>query len=251
MGTSKAKSWITGTAVLAVALLVGAWFLLIAPVRESTAETTAEAVSQDDRNALERKRIATLAAQFADIETYRTQLAELRQQIPATTRQAEFQSQIAAIAATYSVTIASLAVSPSAEVLVSGPAAAPAADETADDAEAAEPASANLFSGFYQTPISIEVVGTYQNVLNFVSELQTVNPRTFLVTGLAATGRKEAEGSGGLPATAAGDLGLVITGQMYVMTDPNAVPELVDPGMIAPLPVPAPEKNPLVPTVGS
>ena len=250
MGTSKAKSWITGTAVLAIVLLVGAWFLLISPIRETTAETTADAVSQDDRNALEKKRIATLAAQFADLETYRTQLADLRQQIPATPRQGEFQSQIAAIAATHSVTIVSLSVTPSTEVVLPGAAAEPATGESADGEEAVAPAPANLFTGFYQMPLSIEVVGAYQNVLSFVSELQTVNPRTFLVTGLAATGLKEAEASGGLPATTVGDLNMVVTGQMYVLTDPAAVPEVVEPGSV-PLPVPAPEKNPLVPAAGS
>ena len=248
MGTSKVQSWITGTAVLAVALLVGAWFLFIAPVREATAETTAEAVSQDDRNAIEEKRIATLKAQFADIETYRTQLAELRQEIPATPRQGEFQSQIAAIAATYSVTIVSLTVTPSTEVVVAAPAAATPTDDSTDDEAAAAPAAANLFTGFYQMPITIEVVGTYQNVLSFMGDLQAVNPRTFLVTGLSATGLKDGEASGGLPATAVGDLNLVISGQMYVLTDPSATVELADPAI--PLPVPAPEKNPLVPVTG-
>ncbi len=253
MGNPKAKSWITGTAVIAIALLVGAWFLLIAPVREATAETTAEAVSQDDRNAREKKQIEALAAQFADIETYRAQLADLRQQIPTSPRQGEFQSQIAAIAVTHSVTIASLTITPSTEVVVAGPATASAqdAEESAGDEAAPAPAPANLFAGFYQMPITIEVVGTYQNVLSFMGELQTINPRAFLITGLAGTGQKQADGSGGLPPTAPGDLNLVISGQMYVLADPNAVPDAIDPGSISPLPVPPHEKNPLFPAAGS
>ncbi|MEP7763988.1 hypothetical protein [Sanguibacter sp. 25GB23B1] len=249
MGSTKASTWIAGTAVLAILILVAAWFLLISPVRATALETSETAESQDERNALEQVRIDGLAKQFAELDSYKATLASLRQQIPVTPNHGEFQSELATIAAAHSVTIASLTVNASSEIVVAGaePAAAPAGTEAAEGEDAAAPAApSNLFTGFYQIPADIEVVGTYQNVLAFVSDLQTVNTRLFLVTGLSGTGLKEGEGSGGLPPTAAGDLNLVINGQMYVVLDPNAAPSTDDPAAETPLPVPAPEKNPLI-----
>lgn len=252
MGSTKAGSWIAGTVVIALLILVGAWFLLISPVRASAQETSETARSQDDRNALEKTRIKALAKQFDELDTYKASLATLRQQIPVTPNHGDFQTELATIATAHSVTIASLTVNASSEVVVAG--AAPAATPEATDGDAAEgeeaaapAAPANLFTGFYQIPADIEVVGSYQNVMAFVSDLQTVNTRLFLVTGLAGTALKEGDGSGGLPPTATGDLNLVINGQMYVVRDPNPAPPLDDPSVVVPLPVPAPDKNPLVP----
>lgn len=248
MRTSKAQTWITGTVALAVCILLAAWFLLISPVFAAASETEASAEAQDAQNAIEKQRIAKLSEDFANIETYRTELASLRQAIPTSPEHSRFQEQVAAMASAHGVTVASLTVTPSSEVLVDtsvAPAPAGAAAEGSDAAP--EPRAANV-GGFYQVPVAIELVGPYSNAMAFMAELQTINPRLFLVTALTGTALEEADPSGGLPATAAGDMNLVITGQMYVLVDPDAVPEALLGVEPSPMPVPAPGKNPMVPT---
>lgn len=254
MQASKARAWIVGTVIVAIMILVAAWFLLISPVLASAGETSDLATAQDEQNALERTRITALKADFDKLDIHKQELASLRQGIPAQLDHSQFQRDIATIALAHNVTVMSLTTSSSVEVTFDLPAPdAPAAaesDETATEgADAATPAAepAPLVSGMYEVPITIELIGTYENVLSFVTELQTVNPRLILVTSIDGTALKAADASGGAPATADGDLSVVLTGQMYVLLDEGAVAAGEEPAPPAELPVPAPGTNPMLP----
>lgn len=254
MQASKARAWIAGTVFVAVVMLVAAWFLLVSPVLASASETSDLATAQDDQNALEQVRITGLKADFDKLDAHKAELAVLRQGIPAQLDHSQFQRDIATIAVAHNVTVVSLTTSSSLKVEVKLPTAeAPAASETSEtttdgaatETPAAEPAP--LVSDMYEVPISIELIGTYENVLNFVTELQTVNPRLVLITGLEGTALKAAEASGGAPATTDGDLSVVLTGQMYVLLDDAAVATGEEPAPPTELPVPAPGTNPMLP----
>lgn len=262
MQASKARTWIAGTVVVAIVILVAAWFLLVSPVLASASETSDMAVAQDDQNALERTRINGLKADFDKLDIHKAELAALRQGIPAQLDHSQFQRDIATIAVAHNVTVMSLMISSSAEATFEVPtpdtaadapaADAPAADAPAADDPAAEPVPTtpkSLVSGMYEVPVALEVVGGYENVLSFIAELQTVNPRLVLITGLEGTALKAAEAAGGAPASVDGDLSLVLTGQMYVLLDSGdagaADGETAPPGE---LPVPAPGTNPMLPS---
>ncbi len=112
------------------------------------------------------------------------------------------------------------------------------------------PTGPAVIAGFAQVPITVEVVGTYANVTAFLNDVQAGTQRLLLVTGLDAKKTDAAEASGGRPATADGDLDLLISGSLYVLQDQAAAatPEVTDPATPpAPLPVPPGDKNPLAP----
>ena len=112
-------------------------------------------------------------------------------------------------------------------------------------------AGANGPTGFTAIPISITALGTYDNTLAFLNDLQNSTQRLFLVTGFTSTSQDQADASSGKPATAPGDQELIITGYAYALPDGLAVPETVDPAAAPPvLPGAVPGKNPLLPVPG-
>lgn len=248
MHSAKIRNWLTGGIVLAAIILVAAWFLLIAPIRAETAEFTEQAEAQEDMNVAEAKRIAVLKAQFENIDEFKKDLAKLRTQMPQTLEHSEFQRQLAAIADEHDVVIAGISVSPSTELR--GSAATPPADtdDKADDDAAdgtSAPAPSSQFQNFHQVSVSIDVQGTYRDTMDFLADLQTINPRLFLVLGLDGTALEQTDEAGGLPARADGDLQLVVNGQMYVMADGSDI-AWTDEDLAAELPTPSRGANPLV-----
>jgi Tfp pilus assembly protein PilO len=128
--------------------------------------------------------------------------------------------------------------------------AAPATDATGTGAAAAPAANAAPV-GFAAIPFTMTVVGTYDNGLAFLSDLQNATPRLFLVTALTETSQSKTDAGGGRPATALGDIELTVTGFTYALTDPYAVPAAAAPAAAAPaLPGAVAGKNPLVPLGG-
>ncbi|MBO9556541.1 hypothetical protein [Cellulomonas sp.] len=257
MTVSKSGPWIAGAVILSLLLAVASWFFAISPVMASTGEANEQAQAQRDQNAMLRDKINKLKVQSGKLDELKAELAGLQRQVPPVDALADFQRQAATYAAQRSVTIVSVMVSPAAAV-VPQVAAAPAETESAEPAaptdgsapvDTAPAPTATALDGFYELPISLEVIGTYANVLGFLSDMQSVNERLFLVSNLAGTGTQEAQAAGGRPATAVGDLDLVISGSAFVLT-PTLAPEVapVDPAAAPPaLPVPPADKNPLVP----
>jgi hypothetical protein len=137
------------------------------------------------------------------------------------------------------------------------PAEVPAAEgESSESTDSADPAVAEVPTGpavpagLTAIPITITVVGTYDNTQAFLYDLQNATPRVFLVSGFTGTSQKETAASAGRPAMNLGDQELVISGFTYVLPD-LTTPVPVDPGVApAPLPGVVPGKNPLVPVDG-
>jgi hypothetical protein len=270
MSQAKSGPWVAGTVFGAIVILLAAWFLGISPTLASAQDTASQAQAQRDQNALLQVKIASLKKQFADLDKYKAELAGLQLQIPTGLKLADYKRQLNAIALAHSVTIVSIDVSPSLAVVPAVPAgSAPAPDPSAtpDPAATTDPATSDGTStdgtatgptgpkpipGFVQVPISLEIMATWANGVAFLQDLQAVTPRLFLVTGITGTSQAVAEAGAGRPATALGDLDLIVTGSAFVLTPsaPAVVPP-TDPAAKPPvLPVPPGgnhPKNPLVP----
>ncbi len=264
MAASKG-TWIGGTALAAAVLGAGAWFLAIQPQSAEAADLRSQAEQVDSQNAVLGVQIDALKSQSEKLPDYQAQLETLRVQIPATAQLSEYLRQLNAIAAAHAVTITGV-VPGTAEVFAPAVVAAPAptpsespdsedSGATADPTESGSPpesATPLVPDGFATIPLAITVVGSYDNTLAFLNDLQVTTPRLFLVSGLAALSQREADASGGRPATALGDQELQVTGYLYVLADTTgaSVPT-PDPTAPAPaLPAPVPGKNPLVPIAG-
>ncbi len=261
MTGTKAGPWITGTVVAALVILLAAWFLGVSPQLSAAADNKEQTQAQTEANAQLESKITQLAKQFAKLDEYKAQLAAARVQIPTDLQLAAYQRELNQIASVHEVVILSLGVTSSTEVKVTTaapPATEPAEGDAAagtDPSAAQDPAASGAATtnvdvpGFYQVPVTLEVIGTYQNVLAFVQDAQVGTSRLLMVTGVTGTSQSVAEESGGRPATAAGDLDVVLSGALFVLTEQTpAAPAPVDPAAPKPaLPVPPGDKNPMVP----
>jgi Tfp pilus assembly protein PilO len=254
MRQASAKVWIGGTVALAVLLLVAAWFLLIDPVVARAATDTAAAETQRDQNDLLELEIAKLAEQSTHLEEYKAELASLRVEMPSATDPANLSRDLDTMADGAGVTITSL--QPSVPEMFVPTAATAATSVTADaatvtdddatngtaDAAAAEETTA--VAGFYQVPVSVTVMGSYDASVAFLRSLQDESGRLFLVSSITATTQEDQGATSGRPATTKGDVELAVTGYAFVLTDPSAVPA---DDSAQDVPVPSGQTNPFQP----
>lgn len=262
MGGARKSPWVIGTALLAVLLLAGAWFLLISPSLDEAASNRAQAQTEQDRIDLLKAQLASLQADFERIDDFRDELAELRGQVPGAVEISELTRQIDSLAARAGISVLNVSatsptlvsvVDPAAQVQAEEAAAAAAdtaavdelAEPTTDAAAAAPPAPA---TEYYAVPVNLVTYGDYQNTLSFIDALQTENPRLVLVTDLHATRVAAAGSTGGRPAVQDGALETRLSA--YVIVVPTAGPEADETeveGDAPPLPVPAGQPNPFIP----
>lgn len=228
MGATKRASWLIGTVLVALVLLAGAWFLLIGPNVTAIGETKDEIESTLAQNTVQETRLATLKEQFAELPTYKAQLAALQTQIPVEDGEPNLLREIHAQATAAGVTVLSFTVTeePSlffaAEPLVDPNATAAPAEEEATDEEGttgtqtteAAPVGVN---GFVRIPVDVVVLGSYANTVTMIDGLQQKMSRLFLVTSLKIEGKGEEEAANGRPATVEGDAEVTISGFVYVL----------------------------------
>lgn len=258
MGGAKKSTWIGGTVFLALVIVAAAYLLAISPMLTKASESRAETESTRQQNEILQMRVTQLAADFAKLDVYKEELSTLRVQIPTTAELSSLLRQLDVVAMSHEVTLTAISPGvPQAVAEPAAPAATPAPTESAtsdtegsaEASEAAPSVASVLPAGFVALPVSITAVGTYDNVLAFIGDLQNVTPRLFLVSGLTGTAQKDSDEGSGRPATAVGDLEVAITGFAFTLLDPYAVPaEVVDPAPALPGAVAG--KNPLIPVGG-
>lgn len=199
------KQWTVATIVIAVLMLIAAWFLLISPVMASAAETNAAAEAQENTNSETQIEVDKLRKQFAEIETYEAQLAELQEGITTRQRYSDLQRLFAEVASDHDVIITSLTFG-SAETLEvkepegdsteedanvettaptesepePEPSASPGADGTGEVVEAEK----SEIQGLYSIELGMSITGRYNNVLAAVDALQTGTNRIVLITSV-------------------------------------------------------------------
>jgi hypothetical protein len=261
MGRSKTSTWVGGTVVVALLLLVAGWFLLVSPVLASAGETRVAAEDVEADNELARDRIETLKVQFAELDASKATLAELQKQVPTTAQLADYLRQVDAQAVAHGVAVT--AVSPGTpEVfapVTAAPAAAPVTDGTAadgtnaDDA-ATDPAAASTTPatgasaslGLIDVPVTMTAVGNYTNVLAWIQAMQEQTDRLLLVTSVTGTAQTDSGAGGGKPATTVGDVELTVTGYLYVLPGADSIPTVTPEEQAGQLPAGDPNRNPLV-----
>ena len=244
MATTKAGPWIMGAVVLSLGILALAWFVLIAPQRDEAWAPRDEAETARQQNVIQAQRLATLEQQFADLDSYKAELAALRLQIPTDDGEPELLREIHTVAESAGLSVVNIGVGTPEEFFAAEPLEMPsdepdttegegATDEGAEDtaegeaaAEGAEVApaptateAAPCVPGFVAIPVQVTVVGTVDAARAFTEAMQTQIERLYMVTGFSMEGQEEAEASNGRPATAWGDVEMVLNGYVYVLKD--------------------------------
>lgn len=259
MAGTKKGPWVAGTVVVAAAMAAGGWFGVISPTLDEATEVRDQAASQRDQNDLLQLQVAKLEADFAKLDEYKAQLATARSQIPATADLSSYLRQIDERAAADGVTITALAPGVPEIVTLATPAAGdtaatqpaagdagtpePTPTETASpdatvedpsDTATAAPTPTLDLGGLVAVPMSVTVVGSYPSAAQFLDDLQHATQRLLLVTSVTATALEESEATATRPATAPGDVELVVTGYTYVLpdADPLTAAGILDEGSL-------------------
>jgi Tfp pilus assembly protein PilO len=216
---TRTRAWTAGTAAICVLLAVGAWFLLVGPVRTETSDLQSQKVSQDAANDQARLKIQQLKAQYAELPTKQAELKEILTELPDSPALPTLVRSLTAAASSAGVSLTS--VSPG--VPVAATTSAGPARPTGAAATPATPGTAKATTGLYSIPLNVQVSGSYAEVALFLQKLQAADAtgeanrlsRAVLVSGFTLNPAAGASAAGSTPAT--GNVDATITGQVFVL----------------------------------
>lgn len=256
----KSTTWVGGTVVVALIILVATWFIGVSPTIAATSAAHEAADASDARNVQLQADLDRLKQQFAELETSKAELAAIGRQIPDEPALAEYVRTVQSLAETTGVAFLGYEAGlPELVVPVEVAQAAPAQEESAEAGSGEEategdesgeapatvetvPAGFQPIEGFVGISLSVTVLGPAANVSAFVQELQNTPERLYLVTAFDGEGQKAEEPRNGRPATAEGDIELKVTGYLYGL-EPLTPPAPSDePTPLAPLPPATPPR---------
>lgn len=195
---SSIQKWSGLTVLTVVAILVGSWFLLVAPKRGEAADLSAQAATQQQANQRLVQKLEVLKAQAAELPSEKAKLRVVRQQIPEDSALPTLIRSLTGAGQKTGVTLVSLAPGTAAPVAAAG------APVTAGTTAAT----------LYQVPLTVKVAGSYFELEQYVNELEQLK-RALLVSGFTLdapdTDASTTSGTG-----ADGDLQLSINGRVFV-----------------------------------
>jgi len=207
-----------GAILLTSIIIVGGWFIGIAP------QLAAESKTQGDRayvlvlNAKNQVLLNALRMDYRNIDSLTNQLDLLRSSVPSNANISAFISELNSMAITYNVTIKSIVVNDAKPYSLS----APAAVSDGQKIPAPPPSNARITSSNFDViPIQISFIGNYASVLDFVNGVQS-GQRLVLVSTLSSTG--SVDGTTPTPKTqppksSSVKVNASIGGYIYVLTD--------------------------------
>ena len=163
---TETRRWTVGALVVALAIVVAGWFLLISPKRAEVSELQAEVQSQEAANSQAQTQLAVLKQQNKDLPEKQAELAGLQTQIPLTPDLPTYIREIQDIGAQAGVDVTAMTPAPAVNLGTS-----------------AETAEQSLAPGALAA-INVEVIvtGGYFEITRFVNELETASRYT-LVAG--------------------------------------------------------------------
>ena len=224
--TATNRLWIIGLATITVVLLVAGWFIGIQPLLTAAAAADAERSSIETLNDAKALSIAQLAIDNENIDELEEEYSALKRSIPNTKGSAAFISGLDGLASQSGVRIEAITLGDAQAYTVPASAAvvaAPDPAETTDEAEAdaappapAEPVGAVAVTNSLITPsnfvgvaVTVNVLGSYDAVLNFVNGMQ-MGDRLFLLTAFTSSTNADTA-----------DVTATVTGMIYVLKQPQ------------------------------
>jgi Tfp pilus assembly protein PilO len=192
--TQTERLWLLGGAVLAILIVLIGYVMLISPQNSNTSSAQSQVSSAKTDNALLRVRINSLRQQNKNLAQFQAELTTAHLALPDTSGLPDFLRTLQSIGNATLATVSALAVgSPTDVTGVAGGAT------TSAKAGSSSPASGQRI---YALPISAQVTGTTDQLNQFLTQLQSVQPRAVLISGLtegagatSASGTQTASGS--------------------------------------------------------
>jgi Tfp pilus assembly protein PilO len=178
------RRWLVAGALGAVALFALGWVFLIGPERREAAGLRDQTAAQQLQVGTLQHQLAELRSQAGKLVEYRSRLAKQRQALPAEADLADFLRELRTAGDAHAVAVTGLIVG--SPIVVAG----------SDGA-------------LYALPITLTVEGPAGRMNEFLAQLQQVQPRAVLISGVSGT----AKGGGG---SFAGQVVFTVQLQAYV-----------------------------------
>lgn len=180
--TNAPKLWWAATVVVALLLAAGCWFLALSPMLDEANEAGSAADRTEQTNDDRRLEIARLAADRENQPALDAELASLRRHFPTTLELESFVQQLADLSARSGAVVTSVS--------------------------RADPAGSDVGGGrLYQVQVNLSVDGTFDQKMQYLSDLQSMDDRLLLVTAWSNPGTDV----------------MTITGSTFVLVDAAAV----------------------------
>jgi Tfp pilus assembly protein PilO len=180
--TNAPKLWWAATVVVALLLAAGCWFLALSPMLDEANEAGSAADRTEQTNDDRRLEIARLAADRENQPALDAELADLRRHFPTTLELESFVQQLADLSARSGAVVTSVS--------------------------RADPAESDVGGGrLYQVQVNLSVDGTFDQKMQYLSDLQSMDDRLLLVTAWSNPGTDV----------------MTITGSTFVLVDAAAV----------------------------
>jgi Tfp pilus assembly protein PilO len=226
----KLKQYVVFAVLGCLVVLAAGWFLLVSPKRTHAAELREEAAGQVSANAQLETKLQILKAQAKDLPKQQAKLAAVAAKIPDTPALPTLVRALTTAATSAGVELVSVTPSAPVAAAAAAPAAAPAAP--AAPAAGAAPAVSSAAAGqLSQIPVSLNVVGGYFQVEQFVAALENL-PRSMRVTALTmAPGPNPVKPAAAAAAVDDGrSLATTITAQVFMAANRPAATAVTVPG---------------------
>ncbi|GIG36865.1 hypothetical protein [Cellulomonas pakistanensis] len=182
--TSTRRLWWVATVAVALLLAAGCWFLALSPMLDETREADAAADRTEETNEDRRREIVRLAADREDQPALEAELAGLRRHFPTSLELESFVQRLADLSARSGAVVTSVS--------------------------RAEPTASDVGGGrLYQVEVNLSVDGTFEQKMQYLSDLQSMDDRLLLVTAWSNPGA---------------DQSMTATGYTFVLIDADAVP---------------------------
>src|SRR4051794_10073909 len=194
---NKTRQWAMLTAVACLAILAAGWFLVVKPQHAHAASLRTQASSVQASNGQLQSQINQLKQQQKDLPAQQKLLAQIATKIPDNPALPALIRQLSAAAEGAGVDLVSLAPS------------APAMSTAAGTVRTA--AASPLAS----IPLTVQVHGSYFNVVQFFSAVETLN-RAMLVTGFSLVPGTDPAAAVPTSPTTPDGLNASITAQVFV-----------------------------------
>ena len=156
------RIWVLGSVLVIFAILVATWFLGVAPQLALAGAADDERATVEAQNVSNQATLDTLRAQFEGIDGLRSELAEVREIVPADKDQAPLLKEIGAAASKYDVDVVGVTFE-DAEPYLPG---------DSQDPEVQGALAVVNSNNFLVIPMAMSVAGNYEDVMNFIDTIQ-------------------------------------------------------------------------------
>jgi Tfp pilus assembly protein PilO len=201
---TETRKWTFGAVLVALAVLVAGWFLLISPQRATVADLQAQTQAQENANSSLETDIEVLKQQNKDLPEKQAELAVLQTQIPDTPRLPTYIRELQDLGEKSGVAFTSL--TPAAPTELGG-----------GSGEALTPEMLAAIN------VDMVVQGTYFEVTKFMNELETASRYTLV--GGYTIGTEETEATTESSSEGTTSLNATINARIYLVpTTPEPAP---------------------------